>query len=258
MKTSLFLLILITFLGANAFAQTEFNQPWLVKSRPLIIDAYQGNDIEWGQLKTDPRVKAVIHRASIGMRVDTKYAARMKEAKKRGYLWGSYHLGKTGDPIKQAELYLSVAKPDSKDLMVIDIEAIGGSNMSLANAMVFAKHIRSKTGRLPLIYSNNNVTKHISDNFGRSNLFSKMPLWYARFRDEIPKFPSGTWKSYTLWQFACEINCAQYKIRNGKRKYDCRKTQAGCPYEVAGTDRCMDINVFYGDAQELSNEWPFT
>ena len=253
------LLLIILMFPISTIGQSEFKQPWLDKTRPLIIDAYQGNHINWNKMAKDKRVRAVIHRASIGMRADTKFKERKREAKKRGYHWGSYHLGRPGEPIKQADFYLKNAEPDKSDLLVIDIEAIGGNNMRLADAIVFANRVKEKTGRLPLIYSNHTVTKHISDNFGLKDIFKDMPLWYARFRNDIPNFPSGTWKSYTLWQFACEINCARYsKHPGGKRRYDCNEAQPGCPYQVPGTDRCMDINVYFGTGDELKKRWPFT
>src|SRR4029453_3866228 len=54
---------------------------------------------------------AIIHRATIGDRADRKYAERRDEAKKRGYKWGAYHLGKRGDPLKQADFFLETEKP---------------------------------------------------------------------------------------------------------------------------------------------------
>jgi GH25 family lysozyme M1 (1,4-beta-N-acetylmuramidase) len=74
----------------------------------------EGNDIDWDKLATDKRVVAIIHRATIGDRVDKKYADRKIEAKKRGYKWGAYHFGKPGDPIKQP---ISFSRPLSLNRM---------------------------------------------------------------------------------------------------------------------------------------------
>lgn len=68
-----------------------------------------GNATISQQLATDSRVVAIIHRATIGDRADLKYAERRDEAKKRGYKWGAYHLGKPGDPIKQEEIKIPTA-----------------------------------------------------------------------------------------------------------------------------------------------------
>ena len=67
----------------------EFTEPWKNPNIALAIDPFEGNPIDWEQLATDRRVVAIIHRATIGFRVDTKYAERKVEAKKRGYKWGA-------------------------------------------------------------------------------------------------------------------------------------------------------------------------
>jgi len=89
----------------------EFTEPWKNPNIALAIDPFEGNPIVWVQLATDKRVVAIIHRATIGFRVDTKYAERKVEAKKRGYKWGGYHYGKPGDPIKQADFFLETESP---------------------------------------------------------------------------------------------------------------------------------------------------
>src|SRR6476620_4813158 len=89
---------LVIAVCSPTFAQSpDFNEPWKNPNVALAIDPFEGNPIEWDQLATDKRVVAIIHRATIGFRVDTKYAERKVEAKKRGYKWGGYHYGKPGD-----------------------------------------------------------------------------------------------------------------------------------------------------------------
>lgn len=101
-----------------ALAQSpEFSEPWKNPKIALTIDPYERNEIDWDLLATDPRVVAIIHRATIGNRADRKYAERRDEAKKRGYKWGAYHFGKPGDPIKQADFVLETVQPKADDLM---------------------------------------------------------------------------------------------------------------------------------------------
>ena len=96
--------------------------------------------------------------------------------------WGSYHLGKPGDPVKQADFYLATAKPAADEVMALDIESLDPArDMSLANARRFIRRIKAKTGRYPMFYANHAVTKAVSDKFGRDDVFSKTHLWYARF-----------------------------------------------------------------------------
>ena len=192
--------------GLLASAQSpEFSEPWKNPNIALAIDPYEGNDIDWAELATDKRVVAIIHRATIGDRADHKYAERRDEAKKRGYKWGAYHFGKPGDPIKQADFFLDTAKPAADELIALDLESVDATkHMSFDEARTFIKRIKEKTGRYPLIYANNEVTKAISDRYGADDVFSKTHLWYARFKRNVTDFPAGTWKTYAVWQFSSE------------------------------------------------------
>jgi len=38
----------------------------------------------------------------------------------------------------------------------------------------------------------------------KNSVLVKLPLWYARYKAKVTDFPSGAWKSYTLWQFSSE------------------------------------------------------
>jgi lysozyme len=229
-----------------AFAQSpEFSEPWKNPKIALAIDPFEGNDINWDHLATDTRVVAIIHRATIGDRADRKYAERKIEAKKRGYKWGAYHFGKPGDPIKQADFFLDSVKPDKDDLIALDLESVDATkHMSFDEARSFIKRIKEKTGRYPVIYANNEVTKAISEQYGADDVFAKTHLWYARFKRNVTDFPQGTWKSYTLWQFSSEQNCSA-------------ANRPACLYTVPGTEYDMDVDVYNGTIEELRSRWPF-
>jgi lysozyme len=236
------------FLGFSnvCFAQSpEFNEPWKNPKIAIAIDPFEGNDIDWPLLTTDTRVVAVIHRATIGDRVDRKYAERKIEAKKRGYKWGAYHFGKPGDPIKQADFFLATVRPEKGDLIALDLESEDATkHMSFDEARIFIKRIKEKTGRYPFVYANNLVTRAIADHYGEDDVFAKTRLWYARFKRTVTDFPAGTWKTYTLWQFSSEINCSA-------------ENRAACLYTVPGTEYDMDVNVYNGTIEELRSQWPF-
>jgi len=246
MKNHLIATGLILLVATTGLAQTaEFNQPWKDQHAALVIDPYQGNEIVWDELLSEPRLAGIIHRATIGDRVDTRYAERKEEAKRRGLKWGSYHLGRPGDPVKQADFYLQTAKPGSDEVMALDIESLDNArDMSLLNARRFIKRIKKKTGRYPFVYANQLVTKAISDRFSRDKVFSKTHLWYARFKSQVTDFPTTTWKTYTLWQFSCEINCTAAALER-------------CLIRVPGTQTDMDVNVYHGTVAELKAKWPF-
>ncbi len=244
-KTLLVIFLLVSRANA-AFAQSpEFNQPWKNPNIAITIDPFEGNPIDWAQLATDKRVVAIIHRATIGFRVDTKYAPRKVEAKKRGYKWGAYHFGKPGDPIKQADFFLETVKPEKDDLIALDLDGLDATkHMNFEEARVFIDRIKEKTGRYPFVYANNQVTKAIADAYGKDDLFARTHLWYARFKPTVTDFPAGTWKTYTIWQFSSEINCTA-------------ANRSACLYTVPGTEYDMDVNVYNGTIEELKLKWPF-
>ena len=215
----------------------KHNEPWKNDRTALIIDAYHQNPIEWEKLSKEKRVAGVIHKATEGFTVDPEYAERKKEAKKRGYLWGSYHLGRSGKPEEQADFYLKTVQPDKDDLIALDLEDVNHTRyMSVAEAVQFVQRIHEKLGRYPLIYGNHRVIQAISGE-GKESLFTHTPIWYARFEKGIPEFPQGISDSYTLWQFSSEI---KVQIR------------------IPGTRKDIDVNVFYGTHDDIRKHWPFT
>ena len=235
----------LIFSSATFSQSPEFSSPWKNPNIAIAIDPYEGNQIDWEELATDKRVVAIIHRATIGDRADKKYAERKIVARERGYKWGAYHLGKPGDPIKQADFFLRTVKPDPDDLLALDLESTDASkHMSFAEARLFIKRIKEKTRRYPFVYANNVVTKAISEEFGDDDLFAQTRLWYARFKSTVTDFPKGAWDTYTLWQFSSEINCKA-------------EDRTSCLYTVPGTAYDMDVNVFNGTIEELKKRWPF-
>jgi lysozyme len=219
----------------------KFNRPWKNPATSIVIDAYEGNAIDWTKMATDKRVVGIIHRSSIGTTGDSKYIARKKIAKAHGYLWGAYHLGRSGDPIAQAKFFLKTIENDTDSLLALDLENTSSpSMMNIPNAVIFMNYVVAQTGRVPVVYANDSVTKAINSVLSKNALFRSSHLWYARFRNDIQNFPKGVWSTYFLWQFSSELNCS----RTG-----------GCLYNVAGTSADMDINVFYGSAAELASQW---
>jgi GH25 family lysozyme M1 (1,4-beta-N-acetylmuramidase) len=237
------LLYLFLFLGTTAIvnAQTSgFNQPWSDSTTSIIIDAFEGNSIDFNKLKTDKKVIAIIHRATYGLKVDKKIIARKAMTTQNGLLFGSYHLALSGDPVKQADFYLSNIGDFKNDLLALDLEVLDSSHMSLPDAAKFISRIVEKTQRYPYLYCNNDVFNTINQQYDSSSVFAKCKLWYARFRKDIPMFNTKIWQSYTLWQFSSEINCTQ----TGK-----------CLYNVPGTLFDMDINVYNNSSKMLKTVW---
>jgi lysozyme len=224
----------------------EFQSPWNDPAKALVIDFYEENQIDWNLLAADARVAGIIHEATNGYYVDRAYYARKAEAEKRGYKWGSCHVGIPGDPVKQADFYLQFARPAPDELMALDLEDLDPEqSMTLDQAQGFIERIKQRTGRYPMVYGDGMVIREISYRFGKDGIFSETPLWYARFTGAISNFPTGTWNTYTLWQFKSEMNCRRWEMDS-------------CPYLVPGTRADMDVDVYNGTVDELRKNWPFS
>lgn len=226
--------------------EPEFDiPPWDIRKKrpwdfgaPIIIDAFHRNAIDWELMKTDANLVAVIHKATEGRTfTDPKFAQRRQTAKRYGYLWGSYHLGRPGYPRQQADKYLSLIDPKT-ELVVLDVEGISKHDMSLKEAEIFVKHVHQRIGRYPILYVNYKVADKISARKG--SVLKQCPLWLARFREDLPYMPKA-WPKYTLWQFSSEINC---------------KAGEKCLYTVPGTAYDMDVNVYWGTKSNLIKHWP--
>jgi len=248
-KFSCFCWLIILF--GSSFAQTsgEFTEPWKKSNIAIALDPFHGNSIDWEQLATDKRVAGIIHKAVQGKSKDPKYAERRTIAKQRNYKWGSYHLLTTADPIEQAKFYLATVGASDDEILAVDVECTVATTdcgsasfkVKLEDVKKFIVHIKKETGRYPLVYCNNAVTKEISTKYKGDEIFSKVPLWYARFvRKEVTDFPKGVWTTYSFWQFSSEINC---------------NPQINCLYRVPGTKTDMDVNVYNGTVEELRNNW---
>lgn len=216
----------------------EFQRPWEDPAKALLIDAYHDNTIDWKQLGTEPRVVAVVHKATIGATAhDPAYFRRHDEARKRGYLWGSYHWGVPGEPEKQADFYLHTDKPRADELIALDLEDVSSPTLMNADeALRFIRRIREKAGRYPVLYTNHASARLLTQKFANTEL-THVPLWYARFKPTVSDFPAGLWPTYTLWQFSSEL-LAQIVI--------------------PGTKPDMDVSVFNGSVAELTQQWPLT
>lgn len=227
--------------GGSAPYGTDFSSPWKNANSAIVIDAYEGNSIDWDKMATDKKVVGVIHRSSIGSRVDSLYKSRKAIALSRGYLWGAYHLGLPGNTIAQAELFLSLVKDEPNTLMVLDLEDTGnGKFMSVDEAVTFMEYVYEKTGSIPTVYANQATTIALNSKVKNNPRFQQSKLWYARFKATVSDFPNGIWKGYFLWQFSSELNCT---------------TTGSCLYNVPGTKFDMDVNVFDGTPAELEAAW---
>ncbi len=268
-RTGLYSLIcLISCVASAHVGAEEFNAPWKDKTRALVIDAYEQNPIDWDKLVLDKRIVGFIGKASDGMpppyRCKTKnatekelcrktfrnywlkkelYKTRRTIAKALGLKWGAYHLGRRGDPVSQANHFIDFADPAPDEVIVLDVEHSTGEEwITLREAEQFARHLKHRLDRYPLLYTNNHTAKEIAANAADYPILSRLKLWYARYREDIAGvFPMGNWERYVLWQFSSNVNC---NLKN-------------CPYRVPGAPHNIDVNVSNLNAGELRAAWPF-
>ena len=230
-----------SFLAAitpSAIAQSLDDRAWMLPDSILILDPYQANTVDWQKVKTDPKVKAMIHRAFYGLTPDKKYEVRVAEARKAGLLAGLYLLGLPGDPIKQADALIAAGKKNQITFLALDIENLDPKrSMTIPDAARFIEHVHRRTGRFPALYVNFSTYQHISRHYGRDSVFAKAPLWLARFRASHGMIGNAVWPTYTIWQFQSELNC---------------KPGEACFHRVPGTRSDMDVNVFRGSQAELN------
>lgn len=267
------LVVLASISVAGQIIDDRFRSPWKNQTRALVIDGNSDNDIDWTKIISDPRVAGMIFRASPmknkisnrwELKADEGYAARKEKAKKLGYRWGSFHVGvRDIDPVEQAKFYLETAKPADDEVMALDLEDISKPEyMDLDQAIRFIDYIKEATGRYPMVYVTGSIHDAIFRRFGKSSVFSRVPLWYVRVENDISRhLKNSSWDSYTLWQFSSELNCCQ-KI-NGRRI--CNPPKKTCPFggrapirRIPGVDLDIDVNIYYGTVEELKSNWPFT
>ena len=265
-KKVMLICVLFSTLFANAYA-SDFNHPWRNKQKAIVIDAYEKNPINWQKMVKNKQIRAFIGKSSDGLaspwacsgnttqrKICKKsfqnyfmkqqlYHTRKTLAKALGLKWGAYHLGRPGNPVAQANHFLSFAKPEKDDLIALDIEHDDPKKwISFKDAEIFARQIYKRIGRYPVLYTNHNTAKRIAARSDEFPLLSRMQLWYARFKGDVRgAFPMGNWDTYALWQFSAHPNC-------NKRR---------CLYRVPGTENNIDVNVSTLTIAEFDKAWPF-
>ncbi len=261
-----FLLLMLASLVAQ-HARAADVLPWNKTDNAIVIDAYELNTLDWEALTSDKRIAGFISKASDGLPEsfdcsgehagDTvahcktmwrKYAVsrelfqtRRLVARASGLLWGAYHLGRPGNPVEQANHFLDYATPRDDEMMILDLEGIDPSKfMSLEDAQIFAGHIKARTGRYPVLYTNHNTARYIAAYRNDYPVLARLPLWYARYKPDIKGvFPMGNWDNYLLWQFSSGTNCSKHR----------------CPYRVPGTLTDIDVNVAAMSPADLARIW---
>lgn len=222
-----------------------------------IIDIHHANKVDdFALARYSGGIMGILHKASEGNDwFDPQYAARRPQAVQAGLLWGAYHFGTrqhTGQ--EQAEAFLYAAQPAPDTVMALDLEMNErnpANSMTLQQAEDFVSTILSRTGRLPLVYTQptwadgetiRRTGRSLGGAITSTSILARCDLWLADYRMD-PEMPRG-WagRSWRLWQYAGDSS-----------------TGGSGPFgpfsrSVAGVARC-DRNVFRGGAETLARYW---
>ena len=118
-------------------------------------------------------------------------------------LLGFYHFASVGNPIAEADFFISVVKNYiGKAVLVLDFEAGAINAWGNVGARQFLNRVKEKTGINPMIYMSAEVTRQ----FNWSIISSTNPLWVAQYASMNPTgYQSEPWtdgKGYGAWSSA--------------------------------------------------------
>jgi lysozyme len=197
--------------------------------QPVIIDlSHYNGDVDFAKIKA-AGIEAVILKATQGTRLtDSKLTTNAAGARAAGLLVGAYHYGIAGEPIAQAEYFLSAIANLHPVLPVLDFER-GTSNMSLEEGQAFLTTVQQSMGVVPVIY-----TGEYLKSFGKQTTLLGHPLWLSEYGPQA-KLPIG-YPTWTLWQFTNGVVGPE-------------------PHTIDGVNGIVDISYFNGTVDELKAFW---
>lgn len=175
-------------------------------------------------------VVGVVHKATEGKSyVDKTYATRRPEAAAAGLSWGAYHFLKHGAATAQMQHFVKYAKLPPGSRGVIDYEDQACTLDDLREA-VRALQATDSTMQI-CIYAGGLLKGQLGSQ--HDPLLAQCSLWLAHYTSGAPTWPTGTWKTWSLWQYT-----------DGE--------QGGQPREVPGTKAPIDCNTFNGSAEQCA------
>jgi lysozyme len=181
------------------------------------ISRYQGNEINFLNKQID-KLSFIICKATEGITyTDSSFKTNWPAIQAKGYVRGAYHFYHCDDdPSKQVANYLGVMGtffatdfPPIVDFEESSIDAGVNKASIQPNLLQFLTLLEQKTGRKPLIYTDNNTANaYLTD-----PAFAGYSLWIANY-SSTPKIPN-VWKNWTIWQ-----QSPSYKLNGQLNDYD--------------------------------------
>ena len=181
------------------------------------ISRYQGNEINFLNKQVD-KLSFIICKATEGITyTDSSFKTNWPAIQAKGYVRGAYHFYHCkDDPAKQVSNYLGVMGaflaadfPPIVDFEESSIDAGVNKASIQPNLLQFLTLLEQKTGRKPLIYTDNNTANaYLTD-----PAFAGYSLWIANYNSTL-KIPN-VWKNWTIWQ-----QSSSYKLNGQLNDYD--------------------------------------
>ncbi|MGC4026242.1 MAG: glycoside hydrolase family 25 protein [Mesorhizobium sp.] len=147
----------------------------------------------------------IVHKATEGIGfVDSKYASREKSATAAGLAWASYHFLKHGNIASQIDHYLTTIKPEPGARVVIDYE---DAACTLDDLRAAIRRIEQSDASLQItVYAGHLLKEQLG---GKNDpVLARTSLWIAQYNNTGPSWPSGTWPTWTAWQFTDKATIA--------------------------------------------------
>ncbi len=158
-------------------------------------------EIDWTKVRTykEHPIQFVYMKATEGSDFpDKKYAYNLEEARKNGFMVGSYHYFRTtSTPEAQFKYFAQQVPKEKQDLIpMVDIEERKNwdSETFCKNLKIFLDKIESHYGQKPMLYS---VQNFYNDNAARC--VPEYKAFIGRYSDKSPQLNQN--KPWTVWQF---------------------------------------------------------
>ena len=191
------------------------------------ISHYQGG-IDWAELHknkdTDFPLRFIFMKATEGGDLaDATFVQNFDSAKAYGFVRGAYHFfNPSSDARKQAEFFIRNVQLKPGDLApVLDVETKGKNKADLQRSVkTWLDVVEAHYGVKPILYT----SYKFKENYLSDAAFDEYPYWIAHYYVDSVRY-RGHWE---FWQH----------------------TDIG---EVPGIEGDVDLNVFNGTLQDLSN-----
>lgn len=187
------------------------------------ISKYQGNEINQLNKQTDP-LTFIICKATEGVTyTDPDFSSNWSTIQSKGYVRGAYHFYHCDDsPEQQVDHYLAVIGtllatdfPPIVDFEELSIDQGINKATIQPNLLQFLTLLEQKTGRKPLLYTDNNT----ANTYLTDTTFANYNLWIADYNSTITLPTVWKSKTWTLWQksenYKLEGNTNDYDVFNG-------------------------------------------